>query len=817
MSTSSEQQSEKNTQNKTISGLTEQLNTLTTAIKLMGKDMAGNGGGTVRKTVSRTANIAADAALDEIPGGKAIAGMIGDTKKYFTGLKERAKKEEESKQKAKDEDTKKLKDEIEKSTKANTEDNKEIVDAIKETTKAIKESNDIAKKAATEEKIKAIKDKDTVAPSELVKPDKTKKDEKSLFGMFGALGATIMGSIFSVIKNVTAFLTAGLVAVGKNIMKGLGVALRFAGRALLFAVRLLNPIGWALLIADLLVTFKDEIIGFFKGDGFKNFIQSTKQLLVDAWNGIIKFFKETDWSGLIQSAAEGISNFIVNLGTWFKDSILSLWEGVKSFVSDLTEVIGVIGSAIYDELLKPLGNWVLDSVKSMWAAVTDKISGWVTDFEVLVSDKWTSAKQFLNEIPNKLMEPFDNLIKWFDTARLGGKLNDLLSGVGDKIVEGFASIYNLTIGKLPGVDKMLPNGKLVSSDDYGEYEKLVGAGDSTQIAAAKIAQMISDREAVNPTGDHPGIFGNAVNGVGNLVGSVGKLAADGASYVYDKGASAIGAVKGFFGRSSSDGKYTIISDKAKITGIKAKGKFDASSKAMQDLLATSTGKDNSLPTGAAGDSVKNNLERVAEQLWDPIKQLDPGAKISSGFRSTEVNQHIDGAVASDHTDGRAIDIMPGPGQTPTSLANAIIANNLPFNKLIVEPSWVHLSLPKEGETAQRLVMIANTAMEGSGKSGKYGPVKVTDVKLTNDLPPGGNISRWDAKALSGNLSAPPTIKTGDMVADGTSSISNARDELNSAQLRSASDATLNTAVANNGNTINNVTVINQTPAQANRR
>jgi hypothetical protein len=796
MSTSSEQQAEKNAQNKTISGLTQQINTLTTAIKLMGKDMAGKGGGAVGSGVGRAANVVVDATLDEIPGGRAIAGMVGDVKKYFTGLKERAKAEANDK-KSRQEETKKLIDELEKSKKANTEDNKEIVDAIKETTKAIKESNDIAKKAAADGKIKAIKDKDAIAPSQLVKPDNTKKDEKSN-GIFGALGATVMGSIMGIMKSATAFLTAGLAAIGTTIMKGLGVALRFAGRALLFAVRLLNPIGWALLIADLLVTFKDDIIGFFKGDGFKNFIQSTKQLLIDAWNGIVKFFKETDWSGLITSAAEGIGNFIDTIGTWFKDSMVSLWEGVKNWVSDLTEVISVIGSAIYDNLLTPLGNWVLDSVKSMWDSVTDKISGWISDFKTLVSDKWDGAKQFLNDIPNKLMEPFNTLIKWFDSASLGGKLKDLLSGIGDKIVEGFASIYNMTIGKLPGVDKMLPNGKLVKSDDYDEYEKLIGAGDSTQIAASKITQMISDREAANPTVEQPGIISRAVGGVGSLVGSVGRLVADGARYVYN-------AIK-----PSSDGKYQIISNGGRTSAVGAKGKFDASSSAMQDLLATNTGLNNSLPTGAAGDSVKNNLVRVDEQIWEPLKRIDPGVKISSGFRSKEVNQRIGGALQSDHTEGRAIDIVPGPGQTPTDLANAILDNNLPFSKLIVEPSWVHVSLPKEGETnVQRLVMVSDDAM---AENSKYGPVKIESIHLNNDLPPiSGSPTRAQVTGKipqSTPISSPPS-STGDMVATGTASVSKANTELNAAIFKSASDSTSGaTVAANNGNTVNNVTVIN---------
>jgi hypothetical protein len=251
---------------------------------------------------------------------------------------------------------------------------------------------------------------------------------------------------------------------------------------------------------------------------------------------------------------------------------------------------------------------------------------------------------------------------------------------------------------------------------------------------------------------------------------------------------------------------------------------------MQDLLKTSTGKNNSLPSGAAGNSIKNNLVRVDEQLWSPIKSMFPDAKINSGYRSEEVNRKIGGATQSDHMKGLAIDIDPGPNQTPTGLANAIIANNLPFSKLIVEPTWVHLSLPEEGKTAQRMVMIDNRAMDEKKPGDRFEPVKITDIKLTDELPPSGNFTRAEAKSITENKnssqpqqsrdtatitpthSSVPTSSAkpmGEAVAQGTVGVNDAHNELEWQKSWAASDAIQSTMVtSNSGNTQGTVFNIN---------
>jgi hypothetical protein len=102
-------------------------------------------------------------------------------------------------------------------------------------------------------------------------------------------------------------------------------------------------------------------------------------------------------------------------------------------------------------------------------------------------------------------------------------------------------------------------------------------------------------------------------------------------------------------------------------------------------------------------------------------------------------------------------------------------------------------------------------------------VNTENVKLQNYLPP---ISSSPDRATvtgkkvipsSSSVTAPPT-NTGSKVADGVTGINNANNELNIAAAKAGSGTTPGTtAVANNGNTVNNVTIINQTPPQTNIR
>jgi uncharacterized protein YcbK (DUF882 family) len=79
----------------------------------------------------------------------------------------------------------------------------------------------------------------------------------------------------------------------------------------------------------------------------------------------------------------------------------------------------------------------------------------------------------------------------------------------------------------------------------------------------------------------------------------------------------------------------------------------------------------------------NCLQKLRDKIGMPIK-------ISSGYRSILVNKKVKGSDTSQHIKGEAADIKV-EGLTPKQLYNYILNNGIPFDQLILEPTWVHIS------------------------------------------------------------------------------------------------------------------------------
>lgn len=79
------------------------------------------------------------------------------------------------------------------------------------------------------------------------------------------------------------------------------------------------------------------------------------------------------------------------------------------------------------------------------------------------------------------------------------------------------------------------------------------------------------------------------------------------------------------------------------------------------------------------------LERVRHALGDnPLI-------ISSGYRCPELNKAVGGARRSAHMEGWAADFTCPAFGTPLQIVKALAAANLPFDTLIQEGRWVHIS------------------------------------------------------------------------------------------------------------------------------
>jgi zinc D-Ala-D-Ala carboxypeptidase len=94
---------------------------------------------------------------------------------------------------------------------------------------------------------------------------------------------------------------------------------------------------------------------------------------------------------------------------------------------------------------------------------------------------------------------------------------------------------------------------------------------------------------------------------------------------------------------------------------------------------------------------------LCENVFEPLRlYLNIPIRISSGFRSVQLNKMIKGSLTSQHTKGEAMDIKID------AKGFYFIKDKLDFDQLIWEfgndeqPSWVHVSYKKSGNRKQVL-------------------------------------------------------------------------------------------------------------------
>lgn len=98
-----------------------------------------------------------------------------------------------------------------------------------------------------------------------------------------------------------------------------------------------------------------------------------------------------------------------------------------------------------------------------------------------------------------------------------------------------------------------------------------------------------------------------------------------------------------------------------------------------------------------------NFKILATKVFEPIREhFGVPIRISSGYRSAELNAKIGGSATSQHCKGQAIDIDMDATLITNKQVFDYIKDNLPFDQLIYEfgdnsnPDWVHVSYVPRG-------------------------------------------------------------------------------------------------------------------------
>jgi zinc D-Ala-D-Ala carboxypeptidase len=92
--------------------------------------------------------------------------------------------------------------------------------------------------------------------------------------------------------------------------------------------------------------------------------------------------------------------------------------------------------------------------------------------------------------------------------------------------------------------------------------------------------------------------------------------------------------------------------------------------------------------------ILNNIKNLAENILQPLRDEFGPIRITSGYRSKQLNLKVNGSSASYHCKGMAVDIEPYDDKIPLIDILEFIHLELDYSELIAEffpDGWVHVA------------------------------------------------------------------------------------------------------------------------------
>lgn len=132
---------------------------------------------------------------------------------------------------------------------------------------------------------------------------------------------------------------------------------------------------------------------------------------------------------------------------------------------------------------------------------------------------------------------------------------------------------------------------------------------------------------------------------------------------------------------------------------------------LSELLVSETARRKNIDN-TPSQSIINNLTESAIKLWQPTRNaLGKPMSVNSGYRSDKLNKAIGGSTTSAHSYGFAIDFIAPSFGTPEQIVRFLVKyfhkNNIKFDQIIMEHTWVHLGYKNKAGLQRGQVLIAD--------------------------------------------------------------------------------------------------------------
>lgn len=99
--------------------------------------------------------------------------------------------------------------------------------------------------------------------------------------------------------------------------------------------------------------------------------------------------------------------------------------------------------------------------------------------------------------------------------------------------------------------------------------------------------------------------------------------------------------------------------------------------------------------------VRDAIKSLVDNVLQPLRDIAGVAlRINSGYRCSELNAAVGGVPTSQHVKGEAADVA---FPKPIELARMAADNHLPFDQMIIYPTFVHFSHKLNGEQRRQII------------------------------------------------------------------------------------------------------------------
>lgn len=138
---------------------------------------------------------------------------------------------------------------------------------------------------------------------------------------------------------------------------------------------------------------------------------------------------------------------------------------------------------------------------------------------------------------------------------------------------------------------------------------------------------------------------------------------------------------------------------------------------LQEFEQSDKAKELNINNAIESQEIKDAIKSLVDSVLQPLRDAwGKPLAINSGYRCKELNAAVGGVPTSQHVKGEAADVCPfgrnehGDIKVVTELARLAVKLDLPYDQMILYPSFVHFSHKLKGE--QRKQILYNKSYKG---------------------------------------------------------------------------------------------------------